>query len=115
MDAVSIIRYPIWAEGENPYLIDTQLSEDVSSVTITLTVPKDDCSLVNFLVWSSAGGQSDLQVFPAEKIGEGLWRYTVDLTQYGIEGEYNIHAFGEKPYDYIKLNTAEFYVEFPHE
>lgn len=115
MDAVTIIRYPIWAEGENPYLIDTQVSEDASSVTITVTVPKDDCSLVNFLVWSSAGGQSDLQVFPAEKIGEGLWSYTVDLTQYEVEGQYNVHVFGEKPYDYIKLNTATFDVEFSHE
>lgn len=113
MDAVTIIRYPIWSDEENPYLIDTQVSEDVSSVTITVTVPNDDCSLVNFLVWSSAGGQSDLRVCPAERIGEGLWRYTVDLTQYEIEGEYNVHVFGEKPYDYIKLNTAEFYVDFP--
>ena len=79
-----------------------------------VTVPKDDCSLVNFLVWSSDGGQSDLQVFPAEKIGEGLWSYTVDLTQYEIEGQYNVHVFGEKPYDYIKLNTAVFYVDFSH-
>lgn len=112
MNATTFIRYPIWAEGENPYLIETDVSEDSTSVTITLTVPKDDCSLVNFLVWSSAGGQSDLQVCPAERIGEGLWRYTVDLTQYEIEGEYNVHAFGEKPYDYIKLNTAVFNVEF---
>ena len=115
MDAVTIIRYPIWTEGENPYLIDTQLCGDSSSVTITLTVPKDDCSLVNFLVWSSDGGQADLQVFPAEKIGEGLWRYTVDLTLYEIEGQYNVHAFGQKPYDYIKLNTATFDVKFSHE
>lgn len=115
LNATMFIRYPIWAEGENPYLIQTEISEDVTSVTITVTVPKDDCSLVNFLVWSSAGGQNDLQVFPAVRIGEGLWSYTVDLTQYEAEGEYNVHVFGEKPYDYIKLNTAVFNVEFSHE
>lgn len=114
LNATTIIRYPIWEEGDNPYLIQTEVSEDSTSVDITVTVPKDDCSLVNFLVWSSDGGQSDLQVFPAEKIGEGLWSYTVDLTQYEIEGQYNVHVFGEKPYDYIKLNTAVFYVDFSH-
>lgn len=113
LNATTIIRYRIYSAEENPYLIDTQLSEDMKQVRITLTVPRDDCSLVNFLVWSSDSGQADLQVFPAEKIGEGQWSYTVDLTQYEAEGEYNVHAFGEKPYGYIKLNAAVFLVEFP--
>lgn len=111
INATTFIRYRIWSDEENPYLIDAQFNDDKSKLTITLTEPTNDCRLVNLLVWSSAGGQADLQVFPAEKTADGQWRYIVDMTQFEVVGEYNIHAFGEKPYGYIKLNTAVFIYE----
>lgn len=114
INATTFIRYPIWEEGENPYLIETRLDEKTSTVTITMTEPTDDCSLVNFLVWSSSNGQSDLQVFAAEETAPGQWSYTVDMTLFEEDGQYNVHVFGEKPYGYIKLNTAVFYVDFSH-
>ena len=93
---------------KNPYEMDVRLSQDKNQLTVTVKDAGQTCHSVRVLIWSTAGAQSDLQVFDGQWDGHGAWCWTVDLSGYQIEGEYNIHVFGFTEEGDQRLNATTF-------
>lgn len=89
------------------------LDGEQSKITATLSGAMYDSSItqVVFAVWTEAGGQDDLVMHIADKIGTGTYQAVIDIKNHNGEiGLYNIHAYkykGSNNPQFITAMTAE--------
>jgi hypothetical protein len=90
--------------------VTTEVSEDCSTMTITLR-NADDYANVWFPTWSEENGQDDLVWYQATKNADGTWSCTVDLTKHQSVGIYNVHVYGGNGRVETGIGTTTAYVE----
>lgn len=74
--------------------VSATVSEDCSSMSITLAADQDYWSNCELAVWSNINGQDDLAWYTLAEGEPGKWTYTVDLSDHMSTGPYNVHIYG---------------------
>ena len=87
--------------------ISTFVAEDCSTLSVVLKT-KHDYQNVWMPTWSQENDQDDLVWYQAERISDGEWECTVDLSKHGSRGTYLIHVYAGKdePEEPIITTTA---------
>lgn len=70
------------------------LKANISANGTTMQILYQGVELENlqFAVWSEENGQDDLHWYDAQLM-DGVWSYTVNLSEHGSSGTYNIHLY----------------------
>lgn len=96
--------------AERIYRIHAEVSEDRSTMTVTLKDLKP-CKDPYFAVWSDVNGQDDLYWFQPIRNAEGILEYSIDMTTYPDGGAYCVHGYENVNGEFVLLDTLTMHID----